>query len=346
MFWYFPIIHFKDVLLTRCSEAIPPIEHSILRRDPSTYKIGSKFLCRKIISGESISSVISWKDIDDVFCLVEDSEVSTSGQPLTNPLHKAGTSSAVWPIGSNAICKVKTWTAGMEMESDTLAFVKANYPHIPVPDVIYAWLDEKLSRTFLILKRAQGITLAQAWPSLTSEKRDHIASTVAQYCLDLAKITSNRLQSATGHGVLEPFLNVRAKESHPSWRPRLLGPMSSSSHQRYLQRISKSGESPTTAEFSFYHADLGPANLLISEDGKIQAILDWESAGFYPKFWISLKPYMSQGFCLPVADDRYAWADLLIAKLAEKGFVLDMACVEWYKSLNLEYFDTDMFLSN
>ncbi|KAL2859273.1 hypothetical protein BJX68DRAFT_261716 [Aspergillus pseudodeflectus] len=288
--------------------------------------------------------MISWEDTDGSFCLLaDDSELSLSEQPLTDLIYQAGTSSAVWAIGSNAICKVKTWTHGMEMESDTLALVKASFPDIPVPDVIYAWLDEKLSRSFLILKRVQGNTLAQVWHYLTPEKRDGIATTVAQYCSELANLTSSKFQSATGHGVLEPFMNVRAKDSHPSWKPRLLGPMTGSSHQSYLQRISRIYEPPVTATFHFYHADLGPTNVLISDDGKIKSILDWESAGYYPKYWVTLKPYMSLGFCLPAANDRYAWADLLIAKLGERGFVLDMACIEWYKDLDRGYFDTDLF---
>ncbi|KAL4781678.1 hypothetical protein BJX76DRAFT_359709 [Aspergillus varians] len=345
MFAIYTFTHLNDAMLTRCSQATPPIERSISQRAPDTLKLGSKFLCKKLRRDEVTNGIVSWEDTDGRFCLVEgDSELSLSEQPLGDLLHQAGTSSAVWVIGSNAVCKVKTWTDGAEMESNTLAFVKANFPNIPVPDVIYAWLDEKLSRTFLILKRVKGNTLAQAWPSLTQEMRDSIASTVAQYCPELTAFISEKFQSATGHGVLEPFLNVRAKESHPSWKPRLLGPMSSSSHQSYLQRISKLYKPPVTAASHFYHADLGPTNLLISDDGKIKAILDWESAGFYPKYWVTLKPYMSLGFCLPVADDRYAWADLLIAKLAEKGFVLDMACVEWYKDLDLGFFDTDMFL--
>ncbi|KAI9369692.1 hypothetical protein BJX61DRAFT_133567 [Aspergillus egyptiacus] len=320
-------------------QANPPVERSISQRTPDTLKTGSKFLCRKLPSDEVTSGMISWEDTDGSFGLLEDDrELSLSEQPLGDLLHHAGTSSAVRAIGSNAICKIETWTDEMEMESNTLAFVRANFPDIPVPDVICAWLDEKLSRTFLILKRVQGNTLAQAWPSLTPDMRDGIASTVAQYCCKLTNLTSNRFESATGHWVLGPFLNVRAKDSHAPWKPRLLGPMSASSHQKYLQRISRTYRPPATAAFHFYHADLGPTNLLISDDGKIKAILDWESAGFYPEYWVTLKPYMSLGFYLPAADNRYAWADLLIAKLAERGFVLDMACVEWYKGLDLGFF--------
>ncbi|KAL4933284.1 uncharacterized protein BDV17DRAFT_286960 [Aspergillus undulatus] len=174
----------------------------------------------------------------------------------------------------------QTWTAGMEIESDTLAFVKDHAPHIPVPDVIYAWVDEKLSRTFLILRRVEGNTLDRVWISLSSEIKNHIANTVAQYCVDLANITSNRLQSATGWGVLEPYLSAEAHSSHPSWKPQLLGPMSTDTFERYLQRISKSKSPPATDKFHYYHADLGPTNILILEEGKINAVLDWESAGF------------------------------------------------------------------
>ncbi|KAJ0413002.1 hypothetical protein BJY00DRAFT_306626 [Aspergillus carlsbadensis] len=251
------------------NQADPPIERSISQRALDIFKMGSRFLCRKVQRTKVTSSITSWEDRNGSFCLLNNnSELSLSEQPLRDLLYQAGTSSAVWAIGSNAICKVKTWTDGMEMESNTLAFVKANFPDIPVPDIIYTWLDEKLSRSFLILKRVQGNTLAQVWPSLTPEKRNGIASTIAQFCYKLTNLTSNKVQSATGHGVLEPFMNVRAKDSRPS----------------YLQRISRIYKPPVTTTFHFYHADLGPTNLLISDNGKIKAILDWESAGFYRKY--------------------------------------------------------------
>lgn len=81
----------------------------------------------------------------------------------------------------------------METESNTLAFVASRFSHIALPEVIYSWVDKKLSRTFLILRRVQGQTLANAWPSLSSEERAHIASTVSRYCHDLAQAKSNNL---------------------------------------------------------------------------------------------------------------------------------------------------------
>jgi hypothetical protein len=118
--------------------------------------------------------------------------------------------------------------------------------------------------------------------------------------------------------------------------------MSASSHQNYLHRISRIHKPPVTTTFHFHHTDLGPTNVLISDNNKIKAMLDWESAGFYPKYWVTLNPYMSLGFCLPATNNHCAWADLLITKLVKRGFVLDMGCIEWHKDLDQGYFDTDI----
>lgn len=95
----------------------------------------------------------------------------------------------------------------MELESETLAFLTAKFPHIPIPEVVHSWLDRKFNRTFLLLKRINAQTLDDAWPSLSS-KQHHIATTVAQYLRDLATLQSPSFQSATERGILEPFLTV------------------------------------------------------------------------------------------------------------------------------------------
>jgi hypothetical protein len=94
-------------------------------------------------------------------------------------------------------------------------------------------------------------------------------------------------------------------------------------------------------KFYFYHTDLGPTNILISDDGStVTAILDWESAGFYPKFWIPLKPYRSGGFNLDIPDDsRYDWVDIFESSLANVGFTLDHDHVRWQKTLDFTLFN-------
>lgn len=92
-------------------------------------------------------------------------------------------------------------------------------------------------------------------------------------------------------------------------------------------------------KFHFYRADLGPTNTLILDDGTITAILDWDSAGFYPKFWIPLKLYRSEGFNLDAPDDsRYKWTDILKLQFANVGFPFDHDHVMWQKALDSTFF--------
>ncbi|OJJ66939.1 hypothetical protein ASPBRDRAFT_200552 [Aspergillus brasiliensis CBS 101740] len=289
-----------------------PIEASVSELSPDTYQMGSMYLCKKATSGIPHTAVASWDEGDEQCYLVRTTGAETLGEPADGLIHQAGLSSAVLEIGTQAICKVKTWADGMGRESNTLAFIACRFPHIPIPEVIHSWTDEKLNRSFLILRRVQGQTLANAWPSLTSEQKAGVAYTVAKYCRDLTEATSEKLQSAMGHGVLEPFLTMHPEALHPSWKPRPSGPFSLVTAEKYFNRMSTIPAPPIGDRFYFYHSDLSPTNILLTDDGFVGAILDWESAGYYPKFWIPLKPYRSGGFNLDIEDNsRYDWTDLL-----------------------------------
>ena len=90
------------------------------------------------------------------------------------------------------------------------------------------------------------------------------------------------------------------------------------------------------AELHFYHPDLGPSNIIISDDGSVAGIIDWEAAGYYPRFWIATKPAFGPGldFDPPVAGfEDFEWRKSLRAELEHLGF--PQAAVwwmEWKKS--------------
>ncbi|KAJ1709461.1 hypothetical protein COH20_003413 [Aspergillus flavus] len=129
----------------------PPIELSVSKLGTDIYQMGSKFLCKKVISGIPEAAVASWKERDGHYCLLEGTiRNSCSPEAAEGLIYQAGMSSAVWEIGSEAICKVKTWAEGMDSESNTLAFVASRFPHILLPEVTYSWVDEQLERTFFI----------------------------------------------------------------------------------------------------------------------------------------------------------------------------------------------------
>lgn len=230
---------------------------------------------------------------------------STSERPTTVPsyhsndlplVHEGGEESAIWAIGSNALCKVHHhWSPDIPPENETIQFVRENAPHVPVPEVLHFWVEK--DRSFLILKRVQGVTLRDAWPGLSAEQQDSIVNEVASSCRDLASLTAERLQSVQGGPVVEPYLAHSGQD--------LLKPLSISESEKY-----------------FHRTDLGPGNIMIT-DQKVSAIIDWEAAGFYPHFWICTKPSVSRGlnFHPPISGvDEVEWRRKLRIKLQSYGF--------------------------
>ena len=331
----------------------PQIENSITRTGEKSWSLGSLYACELVVSHVPDDAVASWKVNGETFCIrnarTEEKERSTGsiesieGQVRdseSDRIHHAGTSAAVWKIGGTYI-KVKAWRDGMQLESDTIRFVNNDIATIaassvPTPEIVFSWIDERWNRTFLVLKAVTGgQTLDQAWPSLSAGQRVQVADAIAQYCKNLALSTSEVMMTANQNVIVEQFLTVKRPDSEPSWRPQFLGPHSASQLRSYLLSAAKAEEIPSSTfdgqfeRFYFYHADLGPTNIIVAFDengspsGRVLNVIDWESAAFYPRFWLGSKPLLSAGFLLSTkseGNDRAAWARLLTSALERQGF--------------------------
>lgn len=315
----------------------PTIGRSIRRVRDNLWVLGTLMVCEWVLKPQE-SSIASWTDHDGKLFHVR--AISQEEQELypANPdtrdhipdrIHRAGSSAAVWRIGDTFI-KVKSWVEGLELESDTIAFVNQTLPSIPVPEILCTWIDYAYNRTFLILKEVEGQTLLRAWPSLTVAQRQDVADKVASFCQELATKTSLKLESATGCGVLENFLSAGRPATHPSWKPDLLGPFSLEETRAYLAKINPAAQLEFGDVFHYYHADLGPTNIIVSDEGHVEGVIDWESAGYFPRFHIGTKPCVSAGFSLEgLKGEEWAWASLLAKSLEKDGFPADM---EIYRS--------------
>lgn len=277
-------------------------------------------ICEKVtVLPEKV--LTSWKDDQGhLFCLRPNE--GTVPQQTTDaaygPIHSSGTSSAVWKVGG-LFCKAKAWAEDMETEADTLAYVRERFD-IPVPEVVYHWVDSASSRSFLLQKPVGGNTLQRAWSSLSEWKRKGVAAQVAQYCSMLARETSDSLESATGCGIRDRYLLPESPQDAPSWQPIPFPPLPKQEAALYLYPLD-AGE-----VFHFSHADLSPTNIMVSDDGSVTGILHWESAAFYPHVWISTKPRVSYGFVLEDVDgDEWAWSELLVEALEKRQFSADIA---------------------
>ncbi|KAJ5585077.1 uncharacterized protein N7459_004877 [Penicillium hispanicum] len=300
-----------------------PIKEAVVQVSPLLWRLGSKVECKKITEPEQ-SSLATWKDGDSWYML----QTASSEQPPSIPapssndcrlIHEGGTLSAVWAIGNDAFCKVKKWDFETSSESDAIEFVRKHAPQVPVPEVIYTWMDK--DQSFLVLKRVPGVTLRDAWQTLSANQQDSILNEVVHLCDILASVTSPLLQNVQGGSVLEPYLAHSGEQT--------LEPLTVSDCKKYFCRAELDTNPDIGEEFYLYHPDLGPGNIMIL-DQKISAIIDWESAGFYPRFWISTKPSVSPGhnFYPPVPGvEDHEWRRRLRGRLEEQGYpYFD----EWY----------------
>ncbi|KAB5583487.1 hypothetical protein GE09DRAFT_303016 [Coniochaeta sp. 2T2.1] len=128
------------------------------------------------------------------------------------------------------------------------------------------------------------------------------------------------MQTSTGCGICEPFLLPDKPPEAPSWRPVSLGPLSWGAASDYLQPMD-AGE-----KFHFGHADLSPTNIIVSDDGQVRGVVDWESAAFYPHDWIATKARIAYGFILEDVDPEqiWEWRRLFVFALGKRQFEVDV----------------------
>lgn len=89
-----------------------------------------------------------------------------------------------------------------------------------------------------------------------------------------------------------------------------------------MKRASTEPPPDIDALFHFYHADLGPTNIMVSaDDGVITAIIDWELAAYHPRVWITTKTVVSSAYWLECAtDEPNLWGEVLGKALEVEGF--------------------------
>ena len=127
-----------------------------------------------------------------------------------------------------------------------------------------------------------------------------------------------------------------APESHPTWKPITFGPFSHEAMHAYMTKISTDPAPDIDPQFQFYHADLGPMNIMVSEDGdRVTGVIDWETAAYYPRFWVATKPVTAwRAFNLECdTDEPKLWGQLLGQALETHGYKrLDAAFRRWNNS--------------
>ncbi|TID19416.1 hypothetical protein E2P81_ATG06585 [Venturia nashicola] len=282
---------------------------SVKQIDSSSWLFGSLILRRST----SPSNTATWVDENDNSSYTL--EAAPASPPSTSPVesphvtlvYRCGGASAVWSIGSNAFCKVRFITEGVTPESVTLNFVRDQQPSFQTPKVFNHSFDDHLS--YLFLQRLPGRTLATAWPTLSEFWRYHYVETVASACLEMAKWTSPRLGGVDSQNIAEYYLQWKGSSEFDN-----------AQLQAKCEAIGMD-----CSNFYFYHADLGPGNIIVEDEpstGEI-GIIDYEIAGYLPSGWVRTKFRLSSGLDIPGVEDyegKTRWRSEVFAALGTFGF--------------------------
>lgn len=343
MFWYTAHRFWtKAVVLTLYSELDPPVRESIKQITPQIWTVGTSVLCYAFEDAKHHpeNSFASWKDGLTIFYLVRRNETSPPvpasglGDSNTGRVYDAGSGCGVWFIGNEAVVKVKSWTKGQQSEASTMKFVHKKAPSVPLPKVISYWEDKAANRSFLVMRRVKGRTLAEAWPDLSDEQHNRIAEEVASHVTTLASFTRLHYESVDRCGILEDWLMEHIPPSTPTWRHDTLGPFSIPELRSYMTSISTATPPQLNEPFVLFHPDLNAVNIIVRDDDEGVTILDWESVGFFPSFWVATK---CRYFCIEnerlSKEGQMGWRDALKSALAKRGFVDYEEFVTWRKAL-------------
>ena len=203
---------------------------------------------------------------------------------------------------------------------------------MPVPTVLEHYVDQQEGRAYTLLSSVPGEDLNELWKILPSEQQKNVVHQVAEHIDTLAQLKNDRLVSAEGEMVLEPYLQ-RDNSETPSHLQGFLDP----NKNKEWEQIWGVEEN----KFVFYHSDLGPTNIKVEVqmgEAKVTGLLDWETAGFLPRGWIATKCIVSGGmdfdWDIEGEEDETLWRTSLAKVLVEEKGYKDFAnrWVKWKKN--------------
>lgn len=170
-----------------------------------------------------------------------------------------------------------------QREAEVMKFVFEN-TNIPVPEVLGTLTED--GETVIVMKLICGEMIGKAWPSLSDGTKLSLALEMRSYLNELRSFQAPYIGSygrapypdlaQFGPPFDKPFTSVsQMKEAFLEGYEKERGP----SFCTLLRKILRDDY-----RIVFTHSDLNIRNILV-RDGHIVAILDWETAGFFPEYW-------------------------------------------------------------
>lgn len=178
-----------------------------------------------------------------------------------------------------------------QAEADAMQFV-SSHTSMPVPKLHGTFTNED-GRTFIVMQFVRGETLENIWPSLSENEKNKLALEMRAHVDDMRKLKGEYIGAigrlpcmvgslqgpSKGPFSTEKELNDALAQQYEDARPGYFGSM--------LKKMLKDNH-----QVVFSHSDLNMRNIMVRHM-RIVAVIDWESAGFFPEYWEYAHSYLS-----------------------------------------------------
>ncbi|KAH8170872.1 phosphotransferase enzyme family protein [Sarocladium implicatum] len=153
--------------------------------------------------------------------------------------------------------------------------------------------SSKYHDSWILMQRLPGLELGKAWPQMDDDARSETISQLKSYLDQLRRLRPpaevvGRIASVSGGPVCDHRLsNMRTCgpfESVAEFNDFLVAPVRDCPRPELVGKYRS--QLADTYDVCFTHADFSWEHVLVNvSTGKIEGILDWEMAGFWPEWW-------------------------------------------------------------
>jgi aminoglycoside phosphotransferase len=175
-------------------------------------------------------------------------------------------------------------------EAEAMRYIAEN-TNTPVPAVQKAFVQE--GKTYIYMTRIPGRCLEECLDNFSDPQVERIVEQVADYVNEMRNLNGNGYIGSMNHGPCTDYFwqyndelpagpfdtetqfnDLIASAYHHRWgesRPKF---------HTFLRSLYRDNH-----HIVFTHGDIAPRNIMVSDEGHITGIIDWEYAGWYPEYW-------------------------------------------------------------
>ncbi|KAF2210712.1 hypothetical protein CERZMDRAFT_44756, partial [Cercospora zeae-maydis SCOH1-5] len=159
---------------------------------------------------------------------------------------------------------------------------------LPVP--LVHELTTSASGTDILMDFVEGECLEEAWPNMTEGEKTSIAKQLGVIVTRMRQVTPDQREISAFGSPIRDLRRFSDYNGGPFQTEEEFNEFVVDLYQLTpsLIRSALSGSLPKDSRIVLSHCDLSPRNIIVKE-GRIQALLDWEYAGWYPEYWEYVK---------------------------------------------------------